>query len=208
MDRWKIAFEPGEIQKRLPRAKNWTVAAISCIGLLAYFSGVKRKDVPGIMVRDVLEDDGESIVEAMQCGCRTIYLNVNARAAITGYLKYVTENYQSIINSSGRLFPSYLNEKKLERDLEKIFGGKAFTFLRREGIKAFYKNYCDKWAHRFRGYSDRKLLKTEVYKKVAENYSLSEREVFGIITDSIPRPGETAADKARKFWLEAASYAD
>jgi integrase len=120
---------------------------------LAYFTGLTRREIISLQIKDVVQTNGEIVSEIKSCE-RTVQGNVlklilsdDVKAILREYLVYLKEKKYPL-NRNAYLFPQRTpkklgkyDETKIDRDLQKIGRGWTLSSVRHAGIRRVYKEH-------------------------------------------------------------------
>lgn len=137
------------------------------MAMLIYWAGVKKKELPKIKIKDILNEQGD-IVNALNIGGQVINLPTTVKQELHEYIDYQLERDPGPMDPNRLLFPGYSCGKRIYRHLKRHFG--TFHTLGRERVKCLYLEY------RKAG-----IENEEAYEKVADQFRLTTKRVRDII---------------------------
>ena len=155
---------------------------LACISRLVFYCGLRRKEIPVLKIRDVIDKDGK-IIRNIQTFRKEIILNDEMAAEIQKYINGLSKQNPSLTNQTSWLFPSYRNERQLHRHWKK-FNVKHIDIFH-AGIKYYYS------AARNNGIDDKIIFTTG-----SRQLRISEREFSAIVYGKKIQVGKTPDEQS------------
>ena len=176
------------------KSKNkFEAKQLICISMLVFYCGIRRGEIPRLVVKDVIDGDGQ-VTLVINRFAKPIKINSQTSAAIQSYYNDLKTRSQTLAKRRSSLFPSFQNESKLRRAW-KACNTKYIEILH-AGIKHCYKKCLSSGM-------DRKGI---LYKGKRQ-YRMSSREFEAVALDQKIKPGVSADAKLINIFLESCDRA-
>lgn len=112
---------------------------LACISRLVFYCGVQRKEIPELLVRDMIGQDGRLLIRITRFE-QPIVLNRPAYNALERYLAELKKKPPKFLNRKSYFFPNFQNVEKLQEDWSR------FGTNYREIRKAAFHHYVAEYA--------------------------------------------------------------
>ena len=176
------------------KSKNkFEAKQLICISMLVFYCGIRRGEIPRLVVKDVIDGDGQ-VTLVINRFAKPIKINSETSAAIQSYYNDLKTRSQTLAKRRSSLFPSFQNESKLRR-VWKAYNTK-FIDIRHAGIKDYYKKCLSSGM-------DRK----SILNKGEIQYRITGRELEAVAFDRKIEPGVSADAKLEKIFIESSDRA-
>ena len=109
---------------------------LACISKLVFYCGVQEREVPKLLIRDVLDNEGNIITEIRKFE-KPIFLTDEVAGSIARHIDEMSSRNPSLVKRRSPLFPAYRNTRKLRRHW-KLFGTTC-TKIHHAGIHYYYQ---------------------------------------------------------------------
>jgi hypothetical protein len=154
---------------------------LACISKLVFYCGVQEREVPKLLIRDVLDNDGNIITEIHKFE-KPIFLTDEVAGSIARHLNEMSSRNPSLVKRRSPLFPAYRNTRKLRRHWKSF--GTTFTKIHHAGIHDYYQ----------RGLTDGKP-KGQIYESCSLQKRISARQFQAVALNQKIPAGRSVDDR-------------
>ena len=109
---------------------------LACILKLVFYCGIKEGEITELLIRDVLDNDG-NIVKVIHKFGNPITLTDELAECIKRHIKEMSSRNPSFVKRRSPLFPAYRNTRKIGRHLKTL--GTTYTQIHHAGIHYYYR---------------------------------------------------------------------
>jgi hypothetical protein len=146
---------------------------LACISKLVFYCGVQQGEIPQLLIRDVLGNDGNIISEIRKFD-KPIVLKNEVTRSIARHIEEMRDRNPSLVKRRSPLFPAYRNAKKLRRHWKSF--GITYTQIHHAGIHYYNQ----------KGLSAGEL-KRQIYETGGQQKRISERQFQAVaLNQKIP----------------------
>jgi len=155
---------------------------LACISRLVFYCGLRRKEIPSLKIRDVIDRAGK-IISSIRTFKKEIMLTDNMSTEMQKYINDLRKKSPSLVNRTSWLFPHYRNERQLHRHWQE-FNIKYINILH-AGIKYYYSTA-----------RSTKIDKKIIFAEGSRQLRVSERQFSAIVSGKIIQAGRPP----RRYW--------
>jgi len=109
---------------------------LACISKLVFFCGVQPPEIPKISIRDVIDNDGNTI-RVIHKFDKPIFLTDEIADSIAAHIAEMGSRNPSLVKRRSPLFPAYPNTRKLRRHWKSF--GVTYLQIHHAGIHYYYQ---------------------------------------------------------------------
>ena len=109
---------------------------LACISKLVFFCGVQPPEIPKISIRDVIDNDGNTIRTISKFD-KPIFLTDEVAESMDRHIKDMSGRNPTLVKRRSPLFPSYRNTRKLRRHWKSF--GITYLQIHHVGIHYYYQ---------------------------------------------------------------------
>jgi hypothetical protein len=154
---------------------------LACISKLVFYCGVQQREISELLIRDVLDNNGNIIKEIHKFD-KPIFLTNEVAESIARHIEEMRDRNPSLVKRRSPLFPAYPNTRKL-RHHWKSFG---FTYTQIHHAGIHYYNQ--------KGLSDSKP-RGRIYETGSRQKRISERQFQAVALNSKIPAGRSVDDR-------------
>jgi hypothetical protein len=150
---------------------------LACISNLVFYCGVQEGEIPELLIRDVLDNEGNIITEIHKFE-KPIFLTDEVAESITRHIDEMSSRNPSLVKRRSPLFPAYQNTRKLRRHWKSF--GTTYTQIHHAGIH--YYNQIGLSAGELKG---------RIYESGSLQKRISERQFQAVALNQKIPPGRS-----------------
>ena len=154
---------------------------LACISKLVFYCGVQAREVPKLLIRDVLNNDGNIITEIRKFE-KPIFLTNEVAGFIARHIDEMSSRNPSLVKRRSPLFPAYRNARKLRRHWKAF--GTTYTQIHHAGIH--YYNQSGLSAVELKG---------RIYESGSLQKRISERQFQAVVLNQKIPAGRSVDDR-------------
>jgi len=154
---------------------------LACISKLVFYCGVQQGEIPELLIRDVLDNDG-NIIRVIGKFAKEIFLTNQVAESIARHIEEMKRRNPSLVKRRSPLFPAYRNARKLRRHWKSF--GITYTQIHHAGIQ--YYNHMRLAAGKPKG---------QIYESGRLQKRISERQFQAVVLNSKIPPGRSVDDR-------------
>jgi hypothetical protein len=154
---------------------------LACISKLVFYCGVLQGEIPELLIRDVLDNDG-NIIRIIRKFDKEIFLTNQVAESIACHIDEMKRRNPSLMKRRSPLFPAYPNTRKLRRHWKSF--GITYTQIHHAGIQYYNK----------KGLADGKP-KGQIYEYGRLQKRISERQFQAVALNSKIPAGRSVDDR-------------
>jgi hypothetical protein len=109
---------------------------LACISKLVFYCGVQEGEIPELLIRDVLDNDG-NIIRVIRKFDKEIFLTDQVAESIVRHIAEMGSRNPSLLKRRSPLFPAYRNTRKIRRHWSSF--GTAYIQIHHAGIHYYYR---------------------------------------------------------------------
>ena len=143
---------------------------LACISKLVFYCGLQEGEIPELLIRDVLDNDG-NIIKVIRKFDKPIVLRDEVVKSIVRHIEEMRGRNPSLLKRRSPLFPAYPNTRKLRRHWKSF--GTTYTKIHQAGIH--YYNQMGLAAGK---------LKTQIYETGSRQKRISGRQFQAVALNS------------------------
>jgi hypothetical protein len=148
---------------------------LTCISHLVFFTGIRVGEIGQLNIRDVIDQNG-SVRDVVEKFEKKLPLNREAKNAISKYYAEMKDKRPSQALRRNPLFPTYQDQKTLNRHWKKVETG--YAKIQKAGRKHHFKS----------NYSESERL-GRIYKKGSEQFRITPRQYQAVVQNKRIPPG-------------------
>jgi hypothetical protein len=154
---------------------------LACISKLVFYCGVQQREIPELLIRDVLDNNG-NIIKVIRKFDKPIVLEDEIAESIASHIDEMKRRNPSLVKRRSPLFPAYRNTKKLRRHWKSF--GITYTQIHHAGIHYYNQ----------KGLSAGEL-KGRIYETGSGQKRISERQFQAVALNSKIPAGRSVDDQ-------------
>jgi hypothetical protein len=104
---------------------------LACISKLVFYCGIQQGEIPELLIRDVLDNDG-NVIKVIRKFDKPIALTDEVAESIARHIKEMGGRNPSLVKRRSPLFPAYPNTRKIRRHWKSF--GTTYTQIHQAGI--------------------------------------------------------------------------
>jgi hypothetical protein len=109
---------------------------LACISKLVFYCGVQQREIPELLIRDVLDNDG-NIIRVIRKFDKEIFLTDQVAESIVRHIEEMGSRNSSLVKRRSPLLPAYRNTRKLRRHWNSF--GTSNIQIHHAGIHYYYR---------------------------------------------------------------------
>ena len=154
---------------------------LACISKLVFYCGVQEGEIPELLVRDVLHNDG-NIIKVIHKFDKPIVLTDEVAESIARHIEEMGGRNPTLVKRWSPLFPAYRNTRKLRRHWKAL--GTTYIEIHHAGIHYYNRM----------GLTDGKP-KGQIYETGGRQKRISERQFQAVALNSKIPDGRSVDDR-------------
>ena len=167
---------------------------LSCISKLVFYCGIQQWEILKLLIRDVLDNDGNIIREIHKFD-KPIFLKDEVAESIAWHIDEMGSRNPTLVKRRSPLFPAYPNTRKLARHYKKF--GTSYIEIHHAGIHYYYQTGLA--AGRSKG---------TIYETGGRQKRISARQFQAVALNSKIPAGRSVDDRCVEDILELQERAD
>jgi hypothetical protein len=186
---------------------------LACISKLVFYCGVKEREVPKLLIRDVLDIDSNIITEIHKFE-KPVFLTDEIAESIARHIDEMSSRNPSLVKRRSPLFPAYQNARKLRRHWQSF--DTTCTKIHHAGIHYYYQRRLTDGVPKGQIYesgslqkriSERQFQAVALNQKIPAGRSVDDRcvdEIWGLIeqAERMNKNDPNAKKEARRILAE------